>query len=155
MAQVQRDRTTLGIALAVAVVAIIGRDFPLIAVPLALLAILLVVWGRESQGTERFIGSLPGGRYLLKGLHQLDLVLSPRDQEFEQHLRRTIAAYPVVVRASLAKLKKTRNARSIDDAHWRQFDQDGLVDHPHSGPGPIKDNLRDIIGRILDELDHQ
>jgi hypothetical protein len=151
MAQDQ-SKITVGIAILVAVLA--SRDFSF-AILLIVFAVFLIVWGRDRQRTERFVADLPGGQYLSKGLHQLDLVLSPRDQEFEEHLRKVIAAYPPVLRASLARLKETRDARSIDEAYWTQFNNDGLVDHPHSGPGPIKDNLRDIIGRILDQLDHQ
>jgi hypothetical protein len=147
-----RARITLGLALVITVLAVIGRAYPVVALPLLAAAIFLIVWGRAGRATEQVIGSLPGGGYILKFLHQIDLIISPRDQEFERHLKSLIAGYPLVVRASLAKLTQTRSGASVDSSHWQQFRHDGLVDHPHSGPGPIKEDLREMVGRILDEL---
>jgi hypothetical protein len=147
-----KSRITLGIALIVVALAAIGREYPWIVIPLVLVAVFLILWGRESRATEQFIAALPGGRYILKGLHQVDLIISPRDQEYERHLRTLIAGYPEIVRISLVKLRTTRAATSIPESHWQQFRHDGLVDHPHSGPGPIKEDLREIVGRILDDL---
>ena len=147
-----KARTTLGIALFVAALAVIGREYLWIFIPLLLVGLFLIVWGRQSRATEQFFGALPGGCYVLKGLHQLDLIISPRDQAYERYLRTVIAGYPEIVRMSLIKLRTTRAATSIPDDHWRRFHHDGLVDHPHGGPGPIKEDLREIVGQILDDL---
>jgi hypothetical protein len=79
-----RDRITLAIALVVVSVAVISSYFPLVAIPLWLSAAFLFVWGREPRRTNAFIGRLPGGGYILKALAQLDCVLSPRAQDYDQ-----------------------------------------------------------------------
>ncbi len=63
-------RTKFGIAIAVSV--LIGAFFPLIALALFLIAVLLVVSGREPKKTEEFLASLPGGNYVIKALTQVD-----------------------------------------------------------------------------------
>ena len=147
-----KARITLGLAIFITALAVIGRAYPEIAIPLMLVAMFLIVWGRQPRTTESFIGGLPAGKYIIKFLHQIDLVISPRDEKYEQHLRELISNYPPPVRASLILLRKTRTGTSIPEAHWQQFRHDGLVEHPHSGPGPIKEELREMIGRILDDL---
>jgi len=103
--EMAKARITLGIAFFVAAFAVIGREYPWVAIPLMLIAVFLVVWGRQSRATEQFISALPCGRYILKVLHQFDLIISPRDQEYERHLRTLIAGYPEIVRTSLEKLR--------------------------------------------------
>ena len=80
----ERDRTTLGIALLVAVAAVIGKAYPLISIPLTALAIFFIAWGRDQRRVEAFVGRLVAGSYLLKCLHQLDLIISPRDDKSKQ-----------------------------------------------------------------------
>lgn len=79
--QRERDRTTLGIALLVAVAAVIGRVYPWISIPLIMLAVFFMAWGRDQRRVEAFVGRLPGRRYLLKWLNQLDLIISPREEQ--------------------------------------------------------------------------
>ena len=148
----RRDRITLGIALAVAVIAVIGREFAWIAVPLLILAVFLIAWGREPRRAEAFIGRLPGGQYLLKGLNQFDLILSPRDLEREQHLRTILQGYGPLVRQNLRRLMITDNPSSVLPGEWEWFNKDRLVEHPHSGPGGIKPELKEVLGRLLDEF---
>jgi hypothetical protein len=50
----------------------IGACFPLIALALFFIAVLLVVSGRESQKTEEFLVGLSGGEYVIKALAQVD-----------------------------------------------------------------------------------
>jgi membrane-associated protease RseP (regulator of RpoE activity) len=70
----RKQTITLGIALAVAVLAaIVGLMW--IAV-LLLIAVLLFAWGLEPKRTEEFIGRLLGGNYILKALAKLDSMLS-------------------------------------------------------------------------------
>src|SRR6266567_7298735 len=147
-----RDRITLGIALFVAGLAVIGPQFPWIEIPLWLFAVFLVLWGRAPRRTEAFIGHLPGGEYVLKALEQLDLVLSPRDREYEQRIRAIIIAYTDDLRGSLRKLWHARNSSQIPAQHLNQFTVDGLIEYPHNGPGWIKLELRDTVNRVLDEL---
>jgi hypothetical protein len=148
----RRDRITLGIALVAAALAVIGRDYPWIAVPLTLFAMFLIVWGRAGQRTEEFVGRIPGGNYLLKGLRQLDLVLSPRDLKLEQHLRTVISGYDAEKRAILRQFWVTRNPYSVPYSYWTEFNHDGLVEHTSFGPGPLKSEMHESIGRVLDEL---
>jgi hypothetical protein len=70
----RKQTITLGIALAVAVLAALAVVW--IAVPLLVLAGLLFAWGLEPKRTEAFVGRLPSGNYLLKGLAKLDLIIS-------------------------------------------------------------------------------
>jgi hypothetical protein len=149
---VARDRTTLGIALAVAGIAVMGREFPWIAIPLELFAIFLIIWGREGRRTEAFIGRLPAGGYMLKVLEQLDLILSPRDRDYEQQIRMVITGYRDDLRMALRILWTTRNPNNITSQQWDQFFRDCLVDSPSNNRGSMKAELRDIVGRVLDEL---
>lgn len=67
-------RTKLGIALGVAVLA--GLTSVLLAVLLLALAGFLIIWGREPQRTEEFVGGLPLGNHLLKAMAQLASIIS-------------------------------------------------------------------------------
>ena len=72
----RKQTITLGIALAVAVLAaIVGLMW--IAVPLLLIAVLLFAWGLEPKRTEEFVGRLLGGNYILKALAKLELDALP------------------------------------------------------------------------------
>jgi hypothetical protein len=73
----KRKTITLGIALAVAVLAAFVSA-AWIAVLLLLLSAFLIAWGLEPKRTEAFVGRLPGGNYVLKALAKLDLMLSDR-----------------------------------------------------------------------------
>ena len=70
-------RTRLGIIVAVAVLA--GLVSFWLALLLLAVAAFLIVWGQEPKRTEEFLGGLPGGAQLLKGLAQLSAVL-PLDE---------------------------------------------------------------------------
>ena len=73
----RRKTITLGIALAVAVLATVASA-TWVAVLLFVLAAFLIAWGMEPKRTEAFIGRLPFGNYLLKALAKLDLLLPGR-----------------------------------------------------------------------------
>ena len=88
-----RARITLGIGLLLAVFAMIIREIHWLAVLLIFFGLFLVVWGRLPKETETTITQLPGGRIILKGLDQLDMILVPRDNELEKHLRETIERF--------------------------------------------------------------
>jgi hypothetical protein len=70
----RKQSITLGIAVAITVLAIFVPG--LIAVPLFVLAALLIAWGLQPKGTEAFFGRLPYGNYVLKALAKLDSTLS-------------------------------------------------------------------------------
>jgi hypothetical protein len=70
-----RKTITLGIALAVAVLATVASS-AWVTVPLFVLAALLIAWGMEPKRTEAFVGRLPLGNYLLKALAKFDLIIS-------------------------------------------------------------------------------
>jgi hypothetical protein len=72
-----RKTVTLGIALAVAVLATVASA-AWITVPLFVLAAFLMAWGMEPKRAEGFVGRLPFGNYLLKALAKLDLILPGR-----------------------------------------------------------------------------
>jgi hypothetical protein len=75
----RRETITVGIALAVAVLAAVAGSFVWIAVPLLVIAVLLFAWGLEPERTEAFVGRLPYGNYPLKALAKLDLMLPDRE----------------------------------------------------------------------------
>jgi len=75
----RRESITVGIALAVGVLAAVAGAFVWIAVPLLMLAGLLFTWALEPKRTEAFVGRLPYGDYLLKALAKLDLMLPDRE----------------------------------------------------------------------------
>jgi hypothetical protein len=79
--QRERDRTTLGIALLVAAAAVIGKAYPGISIPLIMLAVFFIAWGRDQRRVEAFVGRLPAGSYLLTWLKQLNRIISPRDEQ--------------------------------------------------------------------------
>jgi hypothetical protein len=70
----RKQTITLGIAVAVAVVAAIAGSV-WIALPLLVIAALLFAWGLEPKRTEAFVGRLPYGNYVLKALAKLDSML--------------------------------------------------------------------------------
>ena len=74
-----RETISMGISLAVAVLAAVMGAFVWIAMPLFMLAVLLFAWALEPKRTEAFVGRLPYSNYLLKALAKLDLVLPGRE----------------------------------------------------------------------------
>ena len=74
-----RETISMGISLAVAVLAAVMGAFVWIALPLLVLAVLLFAWALEPKRTEAFIGRLPYSNYLLKAFAKLDLVLPGRE----------------------------------------------------------------------------
>jgi hypothetical protein len=71
----KKQTTTLGIALAVAVLAAVLGSHIWIAVPLLGIAVLLFAWGLEPKRTEAFVGRWPYGNYVLQALAKLDSLL--------------------------------------------------------------------------------
>jgi hypothetical protein len=67
-------RAKFGLAIAGAI--LIGAFFPLIALALFLVAVLLIASGKEPQKTQDFLAGLPGGDYAIKALGQVDRWLS-------------------------------------------------------------------------------
>ena len=74
-----RETISMGISLAVAVLAAVVGAFVWIALPLLVLAVLLFAWALEPKRTEAFVERLPYSNYLLKALAKLDLVLPGRE----------------------------------------------------------------------------
>jgi hypothetical protein len=70
----RKQTITLGIAIAVAILAMVGP--PWIAFPLLLIAGLLLVWRLDPKRTEEFVGRLPYGSYVVKALSKLDGIIS-------------------------------------------------------------------------------
>ena len=88
-----KARITLGIALLVAALAVIGRAEPLISLLLISLAIFFIVWGKEQRKTESLVKGLPFGAHFLKLLDMIDSVVTPRDREYEEHVKSVITQY--------------------------------------------------------------
>ena len=76
----RKKQITLGIALAVAVLATVASATAAwITVLLFVLAAFLMAWGMQPKRTEAFVGRLPYSNYLLKALAKLDLMLPGRE----------------------------------------------------------------------------
>lgn len=133
------------------VLAMILREIQWLAVLVLLFGIFLIIWGRFPGETENFIARLPGGEIILKGLDQLDTILVPRERDLEQHLRKIIERYGASRREALRQLIITRNAY-LAGTDWTVFNQDGLVVGTFNGPGPVREEFRDPIKRILKDL---
>ena len=73
------DRTKRGIILAGAVLA--GLVSIWLALLVLALAAFLIAWGQDPKRTGEFVGGLPYGNQLLKGLAQLNLILATRSSE--------------------------------------------------------------------------
>jgi hypothetical protein len=148
----QRAKIALGNTLVIAVLVVMARDFHFIEIAIVLVGLFFIVWGRDSHGTEAFIGRLRGGKYVLKFLDQIDLILSPRDREYDQHIRGVILGYDNNLQKALRRLLKTRNPMDLTGQEWEQIHRDRLVDSPSNNRGPVKAELRYIVNRVLDEL---
>jgi hypothetical protein len=73
----RKQTITLGIAIAVVVLAAAVMRSVWISVPLFVIAVFLFAWGLEPARTEGFVGRLPyGGNYILKALAILDSMLA-------------------------------------------------------------------------------
>ena len=73
----KRKTITLGIAVAIAVLAAVVNT-AWVAVLLFVLAALLIAWGLQPKRSEAVVGRLPYGNYVVKALAKLDLILSGR-----------------------------------------------------------------------------
>jgi hypothetical protein len=165
-------RTKLGIAIAVSVLA--GLASVLLAVLLLALAVFLIAWGEVPERTEAFVKGLPGGNYLQKALARIDLTLGPRDmgeedsapedlQEEsahqvernlaqEEYVRDILRGYSPTTRRNLRQLRVSGDPKDVLAEEWVQYFQDGLVETTHSGRGGVRAELRELIGRLLDEF---
>jgi hypothetical protein len=65
---------------------------------------------------------------------------------------RTLRGYSPIARRNLRQLRITRNPRSVLDEEWVQYFRDGLVEITHSGRSGVRPELRELIGRLLDEF---
>lgn len=148
----KKARITLGLALIVAALAMIGSAAKWISVPLLLFAIFLVVWGRSERATEEFIKKIPWGDHVSKWLRELDLILTPRDLKYEAHIEAVIRGYDPLLQKILLTLSVTRDPKSIMDQEWQRFRRDGIVDQSFAGPEGIKPELRDLVQRVLADL---
>jgi hypothetical protein len=111
-----RARITFGLALLMVVLAMIIREIHWLAALLMFLGLFLVVWGRLPIETEKMIAQLPGGKIILKGLDQLDMILVPRDHDLEKYLRETIERYDDPKRAALQGVIENSQSSS----RWRR-----------------------------------
>lgn len=72
----RKQTITVGIALAVAVLAAAIGSYFWLAVPLLVIAALLFAWALEAKRTEEFVGRLPYGNHVLKALAKFDSMIS-------------------------------------------------------------------------------
>ncbi len=150
----ERDRIAVGFTILAALLGALAVLVPWIILPAALLAVFLFFWGRKSQRTEEAVSRVPIlGQALSRWLHQFDLIITPREEEYEQHLRQKIGAYEPQYRKSLRQLWETRAPLTISGVHWERFKTDGLVNWSHGTLGSIKTEIRGAVDRILRDLE--
>jgi hypothetical protein len=165
-------RTKLGITIAVSVIA--GLASVLLAVLLLVLAVFLIARGQVPERTEAFVRGLPGGNYLQKALARIDLILGPRDMREEdtvpadfqeesahevernlaqeEYFRDMLRGYSPTTRRNLRQLRVSGDPKDVLAEEWVQYFQDGLVETTHFGRGGVRAELRELIGRLLDEF---
>lgn len=104
-----RELTTFGLALVLVLIGALASASTWFMAFAWAFALFILFWGRDSERTEAMVSRIPGcGQFLVRVLHQLDLIISPRDQEYENHLRKVVTAYDPHYRQSLRKLLETR-----------------------------------------------
>ena len=138
------------------------------------LAAFLIAWGQVPERTEAFVELLPGGNYLLKALARIDLLLwppglgqkdlaqedlqedLPHEDEWnlaqEEYFRDILRGYSPTARRTLRELRIAGDRMHVLDEEWVQYFRDGLVETTHSGRGGVRPELKELIGKLLDEF---
>jgi hypothetical protein len=70
----------------------------------------------------------------------------------EEYFRDILRGYSPEARRRLRQLSITEDPRSVLDEEWVQYFRDGLVETTHSGRGAVRPELKELIGRLLDEF---
>ena len=70
----------------------------------------------------------------------------------EGYCREILRGYGPEARRRLRQLNITGDPRSVLDEEWVQYLRDGLVETTHSGRGGVRSELREMIGKLLDEF---
>jgi hypothetical protein len=70
----------------------------------------------------------------------------------EEYFRDILRGYSPEARRRLRQLSITEDPRSVLDEEWVQYFRDGLVETTHSGRGAVRSELKELIGRLLDEF---
>jgi len=70
----------------------------------------------------------------------------------EEYFREILRGYGPEARRRLRQLAITGDPRSVLDEEWVQYFRDGLVETTHSGRGGVRLELKELIGRLLDEF---
>jgi hypothetical protein len=70
----------------------------------------------------------------------------------EEYFREILRGYGPEARRRLRQLNITGDPRSVLDEEWVQYLRDGLVETTHSGRGGVRSELREMIGKLLDEF---
>jgi hypothetical protein len=165
-------RTKRGITIVVSVIA--GLKSVSLSVLLLVLAVFLIAWGQVPERIEAFVKGLPGGDTLQKALARIDLMLWPRGlgqedsapqdlQEEsahedernlvqEEYFRDILRGYSPAARRNLRQLRISGDPKDVLAEEWVQYLRDGLVETTHFGRGGVRPELRELIGRLLDEF---
>jgi hypothetical protein len=70
----------------------------------------------------------------------------------EEYFRDILRGYSPEARRRLRQLNITEDPRSVLDEEWVQYFRDGLVETTHSGRGGVRQELKELMGRLLDEF---
>ena len=70
----------------------------------------------------------------------------------EEYFRDILRGYSPEARRRLHQLNITGAPRSVLDEEWVKFFRDGLVETTYSGRGGVRQELKELLGRLLDEF---
>jgi hypothetical protein len=70
----------------------------------------------------------------------------------EEYFREILRGYSPEARRRLRQLSITGDPRSPLDEEWVQYFRDGLVETTHSGRGGVRSELKELIGKLLNEF---
>ena len=126
-----------------------------IGVPMLVMAVFLVWWGRAPQQTELLIRRLPFGSNLC--LAVLDWIagliegVDPVSVEQRGYVRTEFAKLrPAEIRA-LRQIIVSGHAQGISDQSWNRLKAIGFVESNYSGPLGVKMELREYLHELLTE----
>jgi len=151
--QSARDRITLGLALILAVGSGLSNS-TYVAVPLLLIAIFLLLWGRAPKRTEAVVAGLPFGGKLLWGLAHIDRTITPPvvlpgDAERAAYFARVWTNVTAEEKRRLASVCIHGRGSPFSSPRWERLGSDALVEADTQGHARIRQEYKELIVESL------
>ena len=96
--------------------AVIGNPYPIISLPLVVLAVFFIAWGRDQRRVEAFVRNLLIGDYIMKCLNWLDSIISPQDEQRAQLQYFYASIEPIIDRFLPKDISETDFKKYVEDA---------------------------------------